>query len=61
MRRKYEPYFSRRPALLAGLEYIYLQPRLHLSQEQFYFREWLRGWNCAYLKNQERRYASILR
>lgn len=20
----------------------------------FYAREWLRGWNCAYLKNQER-------
>lgn len=26
-------------------------------RNSFYFREWLRGWNCAYLKNQERRYA----
>ena len=37
LRQKYETYLSCRPAWSGGLECIYLQSWLHLSQEQFLF------------------------
>jgi hypothetical protein len=52
-----EPYFpADRPFQVGWNAFIYNND-CYYRRNSFYFREWLRGWNCAFLNNQRRFYA----
>ena len=51
---KKELIFSANHSYQVGWNAFLLNEQCCYRPRSFYSREWLRGWNCAYLKNQER-------
>ena len=54
MKDQYGNYFPAERPYQVGWNAFVLNKNCRYRPKSFYARDWQRGWNCAFLKNQER-------